>query len=100
MGAGLWALKGAIATDAAINAGNSGGPLLDSRGRVVGVALALPDGAGGGSSGGRLGHAVPVDAVRRIVEQLLAHGRVKRPSMGVVLAPAQVRLREAGWGRC
>jgi len=52
------------------------------------VALSLPE-AGGRSLSG-VGHAVPVDSARRIVEQLLAHGRVKRPSMGVVLAPQQV----------
>ncbi|KAI8476084.1 MAG: trypsin-like cysteine/serine peptidase domain-containing protein [Monoraphidium minutum] len=94
MGAGLWALKNAVMTDAAINAGNSGGPLLDSQGRVVAVAIALPDsGARAGAPGA--GYAVPIDAARRIVEQLLAHGRVKRPSMGVVLAPQQV-LRGLG----
>ena len=95
MGAGLWALKGAVATDAAVNAGNSGGPLLDSRGRAVGVAIAPPDAGRGGGAAGAGGHAVPIDAVRRVVEQLLAHGRVKRPSLGVVLAPPQV-LRALG----
>lgn len=65
----------------------------DMQGRVIGVAIAMPEaGSRGGSSCG-VGHAVPIDAARRIVEQLLAHGRVKRPSMGVVLAPQQVR-----WG--
>ncbi|GBF98129.1 protease Do-like chloroplastic [Raphidocelis subcapitata] len=92
MGAGLSALKGVIQTDAAINSGNSGGPLLDSQGRAVGVAIALPD-APARAPG--VGHAVPIDAVRRIVDQLLAHGRVKRPSMGVVLAPQAV-LRGLG----
>jgi hypothetical protein len=64
------------------------------QGRVVGVAIALRD-AGAHSTSRGVGHAVPIDAVRRVVEQLLAHGRVKRPSMGVVLAPQQVGRRAA-----
>jgi S1-C subfamily serine protease len=69
-----------IQTDAAINVGNSGGPLLDSRGRLVGVNTAIysPSGASAG-----IGFAVPVDTVSRIVPELIAHGRVVRPVMGV-----------------
>jgi len=69
-----------IQTDAAINLGNSGGPLLDSRGRLIGVNTAIysPSGASAG-----IGFAVPVDTVSRIVPELIAHGRVVRPVMGV-----------------
>ena len=69
-----------IQTDAAINVGNSGGPLLDSGGRLVGVNTAIysPSGASAG-----IGFAVPVDTVSRIVPELIAHGRVVRPVMGV-----------------
>ncbi|KAJ1450334.1 trypsin-like cysteine/serine peptidase domain-containing protein [Pelagophyceae sp. CCMP2097] len=76
-GVGGRALKGCIQTDAAINAGNSGGPLLDSRGRLVGVNAAVSPGASG------VGFAVPVDAVRRIVNQLIRYGRMVRPSLGI-----------------
>jgi S1-C subfamily serine protease len=69
-----------IQTDAAINPGNSGGPLLDSAGRLIGVNTAIysPSGASAG-----IGFAVPVDTVSRIVPELIAHGRVIRPVMGV-----------------
>jgi S1-C subfamily serine protease len=69
-----------IQTDAAINPGNSGGPLLDSSGRLIGVNTAIysPSGASAG-----IGFAVPVDTVNRIVPQLVAHGRVLRPRLGV-----------------
>jgi len=69
-----------IQTDAAINPGNSGGPLLDSAGRLIGVNTAIysPSGASAG-----IGFAVPVDTVSRIVPELIAHGRVVRPQIGV-----------------
>jgi S1-C subfamily serine protease len=71
-----------IQTDAAINPGNSGGPLLDSAGRLIGVNTAIysPSGASAG-----IGFAVPVDTVSRIVPELVAHGRVIRPALGVDL---------------
>jgi len=71
-----------IQTDAAINPGNSGGPLLDSGGRLIGMNTAIysPSGASAG-----IGFAVPADTVARIVPQLIAHGRVIRPVLGVNL---------------
>jgi S1-C subfamily serine protease len=71
-----------VQTDAAINPGNSGGPLLDSSGRLIGVNTAIysPSGASAG-----IGFAVPVDTVNRIVPELVAHGRVIRPVLGVDL---------------
>jgi S1-C subfamily serine protease len=69
-----------IQTDAAINPGNSGGPLLDSAGQLIGIntAIVSPSGAYAG-----IGFAVPVDAVRRVVPQLIEHGRVTRPGLGI-----------------
>ena len=83
-----------IQTDAAINPGNSGGPLLDSAGRLVGVntQIASPSGASAG-----IGFAVPVDTVNRVVPQLVRHGRVVRPQIGVVSA-GDWALRRAGLG--
>ena len=76
-----------IQTDAAINPGNSGGPLLDSAGRLIGVNTAIysPSGASAG-----IGFAVPVDTVSRIIPELIAHGRVVRPILGVGLFDDQV----------
>jgi S1-C subfamily serine protease len=73
-------IDGVIQTDAAINPGNSGGPLLDSSGRLIGVNTAIysPSGASAG-----IGFAVPVDIVQRVVPELIAHGKVIRPRMGI-----------------
>jgi S1-C subfamily serine protease len=75
-------IDGAIQTDAAINPGNSGGPLLDSAGRLIGVNTAIysPSGVSAG-----IGFAMPVDTVNQVVPQLIAHGRVIRPYLGVRL---------------
>ncbi len=69
-----------IQTDAAVNPGNSGGPLLDSHGRVVGINSAIysPSGTSAG-----IGFAVPADTVRRLVPQLIAHGRIVEPGIGI-----------------
>ena len=76
-------ITGVIQTDAAINPGNSGGPLLDSASRLIGVNTAIYSPSG--SSAG-IGFAVPVDTVNRVVPQLLRHGKVVRPTIGVRLA--------------
>ena len=76
-------ISGMIQTDAAINPGNSGGPLLDSAGRLLGVNTAIfsPSGSSAG-----IGFAVPVDSVNRVVPELIRHGRVIRPGLGVQIA--------------
>jgi S1-C subfamily serine protease len=83
-------IRNMIQTDAAINPGNSGGPLLDSAGRLIGVnsSILSPSGAFAG-----VGFAIPVDEVNRIVTQLIRHGTVIRPSLGVALAPEQLTRR-------
>ena len=80
-------IQNVIQTDAAINPGNSGGPLLDSAGRLIGVntQIASPSGASAG-----IGFAVPVDTVNEVVPELIAHGRIVRPRLGVVPAPEGV----------
>ncbi len=77
-------IRDVIQTDAAINPGNSGGPLLDSSGRLVGVNTAIfsPSGTSAG-----IGFAVPVDTVRRLVPQLIEHGRPIQPGIGIVPLP-------------
>ena len=83
-------IQGVIQTDAAINPGNSGGPLLDSAGRLIGVNTAIysPSGAYAG-----IGFAVPVDTVNRIVPQLVSHGKVVRPGLGIVPAPPNIAVQ-------
>lgn len=75
-----------IQTDAPINPGNSGGPLLDSAGRLIGVNTAIysPSGTNAG-----IGFAVPVDTVNRIVPQLITHGRVVQPGLGITILADQ-----------
>jgi S1-C subfamily serine protease len=71
-----------IQTDAAINPGNSGGPLLNSVGEVIGVNSAIrTDGTNRANSG--VGFAVPVNTVKRVVQQLQENGRVSYPYLGV-----------------
>ncbi|AMX01890.1 S1C family serine protease [Microbulbifer thermotolerans] len=79
-------IRNVIQTDAAINPGNSGGPLLDSSGRLIGVNTAIysPSGASVG-----IGFAIPVDTVKKIVPELIAHGRLVRPVLGIESLPDQ-----------
>jgi S1-C subfamily serine protease len=79
-----------IQTDAAINPGNSGGPLLDSAGRLIGMNTAIYSTTG--SSAG-IGFAIPVDTINRAVTQLIEHGHVLRPKLGVVLVPDRITQR-------
>lgn len=72
------ALESFIQTDAAINPGNSGGPLIDLRGRVVGINSAIT----GGNRFVGYGFAVPADLARRVIDDLLEYGYVRRPRIG------------------
>lgn len=87
-------LRNVIQTDASINPGNSGGPLLDSRGRLIGINTAIADPSGKGASSG-VGFALPIDSVKGLVSQILKHGRVIRPVLGVTIGPPQA-LRQLG----
>lgn len=71
-----------IQTDASINPGNSGGPLVNAAGQVIGVNSSIYS-PSGGSIG--LGFAIPIDRVKRVTDDLLAHGTVRRPWIGVKL---------------
>ncbi len=82
-----------IQTDAAINPGNSGGPLVNASGEVVGVNSSIYS-PSGGSVG--LGFAIPIDRTKRIVEDLLDHGAVRQPWVGIRLQTPDVQsAREA-----
>jgi len=73
-------IRNVIQTDAAINPGNSGGPLLDSAGRLIGVNTAIVSPSGGYAG---VGFAIPVDTVNWVVPELIAHGRIRRPVLGI-----------------
>ncbi len=81
-----------IQTDAAINPGNSGGPLVNALGEVIGVNSSIYS-PSGGSVG--LGFAIPIDRTKRIVEDLLEHGAVRQPWVGIRLAVPQVESARA-----
>ena len=86
-----------IQTDAAVNSGNSGGPLLDSRGRLIGINTSILSGGGGGNDG--IAFAVPSRILTWVVEQLRATGEVKRGSTGAILGSLNAeRSREFGLG--
>jgi 2-alkenal reductase len=70
----------AIQTDAPINHGNSGGPLFDARGRVIGINAQIRSDSGNAQG---VGFAVPINAARRSMDQLIANGRVVYPYVGV-----------------
>ena len=80
-----------IQTDAALNHGNSGGPLLNAQGQVVGVSSAISTGdAGEGNIG--IGFAIPINTVRDVVAELKAQGHVDHPYLGVVTRPVSTTM--------
>merc|ERR1712174_174009 len=94
-------IKGCIQSDAAINPGNSGGPLLDSSGRLIGVNTAIFSPGGGHFAGNvGIGFAIPVDTVRRVVNQIIRYGKVVRPTLGLsVVTDRIVGSIESSLGR-
>ena len=83
-----------IQTDAAVNPGNSGGPLLDSGGRLVGMNTAIVATKGEGSVG--IGFAIPVDTLNHVVPRLIARGRLEPERMGFETLNAAVALQTLG----
>lgn len=82
-----------IQTDAAINQGNSGGPLMNSSGQVIGMNTMIFS-TSGSSSG--LGFAVPVDVIKQFVPQIIEYGKVIRPGLGIGILEEEVRQRYVG----
>lgn len=89
-GIGDVTIHGMIQTDSSINPGNSGGPLIDSTGELIGMNTIIYS-KSGSSSG--VGFAVPVDSIKRIVPQLIKHGKVIRPGLGVGILPEYHKSR-------
>ena len=86
-----FAINGAIQTDAAINHGNSGGPLLDMNGRVIGINSQIDTGGTGNGNVG-IGFAVPVDLVKRVASELMATGKAQHAWLGVQLTDVDPTL--------
>jgi S1-C subfamily serine protease len=84
-------IENAIQTDAAINHGNSGGPLIDQQGRVIGVTSQIATGSTGQGNVG-IGFAIPINLVRSVAAQLIKTGVVQHPFLGVVVAPVNAQL--------
>jgi S1-C subfamily serine protease len=78
-----FAIDEVIQTDAAINHGNSGGPLLNADGKVIGVNSQIESESGGNVG---IGFAVPIDTVKEVVSQLLEHGKVEHAYIGIEMA--------------
>ena len=91
LGQRLTAIEDFIQTDAAINQGNSGGPLLNIKGEVIGINTAIinPARAQG------VGFAVPVNMAREVANSFLKHGRVIRGWLGVIIQPISEEIAEA-----
>lgn len=83
-GLGIARREDFLQTDAAINPGNSGGPLLNLNGEVIGINTAISS-RSGGSEG--IGFAIPVNMVKWISQQLMAHGKVRRAYLGIQIQP-------------
>jgi len=88
------AVEDYIQTDAAVNSGNSGGPLLDSRGRLIGINTSILSGGMGGGNDG-IAFAVPTRIMRYVVEQLREHGEVKRGRTGAILGSLNAKRAQA-----
>ena len=84
-----YSISDAIQTDAPINHGNSGGPLFDARGRVIGINAQIRSTSGAGEG---VGFAIPIDTARRALEQLVRTGRVSYAYIGVTTQDVTPRL--------
>jgi S1-C subfamily serine protease len=93
MGIGGVKIHDMIQTDAAINQGNSGGPLLNSSAELIGMNTMIFSTSG--SSAG-LGFAVPVDTIKQIVPQIIQHGKIIRPGLGIGILDDEIRSRYIG----
>jgi S1-C subfamily serine protease len=76
-----------IQTDAAINHGNSGGPLLNRRGQVIGVNAQIETGSSGNGGNVGVGFAIPSNTVKNVIAQLIREGRVDRAFIGISATP-------------
>jgi S1-C subfamily serine protease len=88
------AIDHAIQTDAAINHGNSGGPLIDAAGRVIGVTSQISTGNTGGQGSVGIGFAIPINTVRNVAAQIIKSGKAEHALLGVSTVPITNQLRQ------
>jgi S1-C subfamily serine protease len=81
-----------IQTDAPINHGNSGGPLINSRGQVIGVNAQIATGGSGTDGNIGIGFAIPVNTVRTVVAQLIKQGKVEHAFIGITAKPVSPQI--------
>jgi serine protease Do len=96
-------VEGLVQTDAAINQGNSGGPLVNLAGQVIGVNTLIVRGNGSGAVAEGLGFAIPIDAAQAVAAQIIAQGYFSHPFLGITyqpITPAIARAYDltAQWG--
>ena len=78
----------AIQTDASVNPGNSGGPLLNSRGEVIGITTLIASNPNGGADqSAGIGFAIPIGTAKSVLEDFARYGRMRRPSLDIVTLP-------------
>ena len=87
-------IERAIQTDAAINHGNSGGPLIDSAGRVIGVTSQIQTGSDTSQGNVGIGFAIPINTVRDIAGQIIAHGKAEHAFLGLSAAAVTPQLKK------
>lgn len=91
-----YSIEGLIQTDAAINQGNSGGPLINLAGQVVGINTLVVRGSGmGGTQAEGLGFAIPSNTARAFAEQVIQKGYFARPSLGIRWQPITPNIAAA-----
>jgi S1-C subfamily serine protease len=78
-------IEDAIQTDAAVNPGNSGGPLLNSRGEVIGITTLIANNGADQSSG--IGFAIPINTAKQVLADFERYGRIRRPSLDIITFP-------------
>ena len=78
-------IEDAIQTDAAVNPGNSGGPLLNSRGEVIGITTLIANNGADQSSG--IGFAIPINTAKAVLDDFAKYGRARRPPLDIVTLP-------------
>jgi S1-C subfamily serine protease len=78
-------IEDAIQTDAAVNPGNSGGPLLNSKGEVIGITTLIANNGADQSSG--IGFAIPINTAKAVLDDFAKYGYVRRPSLDIVTLP-------------
>ena len=81
-------IEDAIQTDASVNPGNSGGPLLNSHGDVIGITTMIASNPNGGADqSAGIGFAIPISTAKAVLEDFMRYGRARRPSLDIVTLP-------------